>query len=83
MEGQPPAKAQSMLLKRIEGLEQVMMAKGQDEMDQLYKNTPIMDKLAAHNGTRVKGRVYWPRCREQKHQTSMSRTRWEPNLFAF
>ena len=35
LEGQPPAKAQSMLLKRIEGLEQVMMAKGQDKMDLL------------------------------------------------
>ena len=82
LEGLPPAKAQSLLLKRIESLEQVRM-----KVDLRKCNDHVSNKRLPQNWEsaklqaiicilRVKGKAFLPRCREQRLQTLTNKTRY-------
>ena len=82
LEGLPPAKAQSLLLKRIEGLEQVRMNidlrkcndyVGNKRLPQNWESAQLQTIICI---LRVKGKVFLPRCRGQRLQTLTNKTRY-------
>ena len=87
LEGLPPAKAQSLLLKRIEGLEQVRMNVNMRKCNDHVGNKRLPEKFKPPNCEsaqlqaiicilRVNGKAFLPRCREQRLQTLTNKTRY-------